>query len=230
MRSWGKLGTSHTHTHICMINFPTRDFKSRPLEYHAQAVNWYRLHYRRLWKKDGYPRRAFYWVTFSLWVCVPVAFLHCNVPHHDYADFHKIRSGNYCTIFAANTSCQNEFILFTHVDDGHRHYIRSDWITDTNLPLKGLGKIQSAMVSVLLYLSMPCSCVWIFRRSCCVCHQDWWTFLPDFAASKPLKGKFLSYVTDNVKNITKFNSVHLFLIAFMRNIGASSLKSISAGL
>jgi hypothetical protein len=137
---------------------PTRDFKSRPLEYDARAVNWYRLHYRPLWKKDGYRRRALYWVSFSLWVCVPIAFLRWNVSHKDYADLHYVRSGNYCTKFAADKSCKNEFILLTHVDYGHRRYIISHWITDTNLPLKGHGQGQSVMVSVLLYLSMPCSC------------------------------------------------------------------------
>jgi len=183
--------------------FPTRDFKSRLLEYDTRAINWYRLHYRLPWKKDLYPQRAFYWVTFLLWLCV-FPLLSCTatslitimqtcimsevvesswnvmaygdaregkwrgnwrrewvastrhttsehgVSSITTADAHTSAASsrlnwrprrfkwtrpfrrktkcdfcacaitfptqsNYCTIFAADTSCQNEFIFFTHV-------------------------------------------------------------------------------------------------------------------
>ena len=213
-RSWGKLGTSHTY-----IMSPTRDLKSRLLEYDARAVNWYRLHCWLLWKKDGYPWREFYWVTFFLWVHS----LHCNVPHHDYADLQNVRSGNYRTIFAAGTSCQNEFILFTHVDDGHRRYIRTTWISDTNFPLKGLGQFQSVMVTVLLYLTTPCSCAEFSGvRAASAIRID--EHFYQTSRRRSLKGGFLNYDSDNVKNITNLNLVHLFFIALIRKFHASNLK------
>ena len=166
---------------------------------------------------------------YLLTACVPIAFLHCNVPRHDYADLHNVNI-RYCTIFAADTSWQNKFILFTHIDDGHRLYVRNEWITDTNLPLKGLGQVQSVMVSVLLYLSMPCSCAKFSGVCAASAIRIGDFFLPEFAASETLNGRFLGYVTDDVKNITKFNPVHHFFIAFIRNIGASNLKRSSSGL